>query len=300
MTNHEGFKFELLVVVLVFLGLLTLNGWIFLVWGKGPSLAKVELVLGVLAFYTFAFGLLMQTKILEDFGHLAEDMTSPNLFVFIIGNLDFLILLFAMLTVAIEPRKTDYRFLYPLLTMPLLLIGVIGIFIYAALHIVIILPIAYIGYVIVSVPIRNIQTSASDIVISYAKFFSWDSVPGDGNESLISFLRDDFDIDWAKNAEIRKSNDGTTIIISKAENSAEIMMDEKKEKAILKISDGRTYDLKVKTEYGKLNIYATSSARGTIKIQDFVASNVVTIRNLLITIPAIVFSMISKIIIAFG
>ena len=299
MANHEGIKFELLVI-LVFLGLLTLNGWIFIVWGKGPSLAKVELVLGILAFYTFAFGLLMQTKILEDFRDIAEYMTSPNLFKFICGNLEFLTLLFSMLSVALETRKTHHSFLYPLLDMPLLLIGAIGIFIYAALHIVIILPIAYIGYVIVSVPIRNIQTSAHDIAISYAKFFSWDSVPGDGNENLIGFLRDDFDIDWAEDAKITKSNDGTTINISKDENSAEIMMDEKKEKAILKISDGRTYDLKVKTKYGKLNIYATSSAGETIKIKDFVASNVVTIRNLLITIPAIIFSTISKIIIAFG
>ncbi len=45
------------------------------------------------------------------------------------------------------------------------------------------------------------------------------------------------------------------LAISKDENSTEIMMDEKKQKATLKISDGRTRDLNVKTEDGKLNIY---------------------------------------------
>jgi len=85
--------------------------------------------------------------------------------------------------------------------------------------------------------------------------FSWDSVPGCDNKKLIKFLRDDFDIDWAENSEIRKSKDCQTICIFKDENSAEIMMDEKNEKVTLKISDGRIYDLKVKTEKGKLNIY---------------------------------------------
>ena len=85
--------------------------------------------------------------------------------------------------------------------------------------------------------------------------FSWDSVPGGDNENLINFLRYDFNINWAVNAEIRKSNEGKTIHISKDENSAEIMMDEKKRKALLKIGDSRTYDLIVIKENGKLNIY---------------------------------------------
>jgi hypothetical protein len=85
--------------------------------------------------------------------------------------------------------------------------------------------------------------------------FSCDNVPGNDSERLIKFLRDDLDIGWVESAEIRKSDDGKTIRIFKDENSAEIMIDEKKEKATLKISDGRTHDLKVKKEYDKLNIY---------------------------------------------
>ena len=85
--------------------------------------------------------------------------------------------------------------------------------------------------------------------------FSWDNVPGNDSEKLISFLRDDIDIGWAENVKIRKLDDGKTIHISKDKNSAEILIDEKKEKATLKISSGRTHDLKVKKENGKLNIY---------------------------------------------
>ena len=104
-------------------------------------------------------------------------------------------------------------------------------------------------------PIDIKEEVTSSLEKEFGKLFSWDNVPGDDNEKLIRFLIDDFCIDWAENAEIRNSSDSMTIIISKDENSAEIMVDGKKDKAILKISDGRTHELKVKTEDSKLNIY---------------------------------------------
>jgi hypothetical protein len=82
--------------------------------------------------------------------------------------------------------------------------------------------------------------------------FSWDNVSRNDNETLIRFLRDDLDMGWVENAEINKSDDGKTIFITKDENSAEIKIDEKEGKAPLKIGN---YDLKVKKENGKLNIY---------------------------------------------
>lgn len=85
--------------------------------------------------------------------------------------------------------------------------------------------------------------------------FNGNSVPGEDNEKLIVFLRDDFDIDWAENAIITKSRDDLAISISKDEYSAEIKMDEKKKKAILKIRDDITHELTVKKENNKLNIY---------------------------------------------
>ena len=60
---------------------------------------------------------------------------------------------------------------------------------------------------------------------------------------------------WAEKAKISKSDDCKTILISTDENSAEIKIDEEKEKATLKIGDGRTHDLTVKKENDKLNIY---------------------------------------------
>ena len=103
------------------------------------------------------------------------------------------------------------------------------------------------------------------IIESYKKsekyLFSWGDVHNDGTEELIrfpellKFLMDDLDIDWAESAEIYKTNDRKTICITKKKNSAEIKIDEEKEKATLKISDGISRGLKVKKENGKLNIY---------------------------------------------
>lgn len=97
--------------------------------------------------------------------------------------------------------------------------------------------------------------------------FSWESVPGDDNEKLIRFLIDNFDIDQVENAEIRKSGDGKTIYLSKNEILARIMLEDKEEKAILKLSDGRIHDLKVIKDNGKLNIY-DNSTKGGIDFED--------------------------------
>ena len=89
--------------------------------------------------------------------------------------------------------------------------------------------------------------------------FSWDSVPGDDDEKLKESLREDYNFDWAKDAEILKSDDEKTISIFKDEDSIEIKIKEEKEKATLEIKDGATIELKVKKENGKRNIYGNKS-----------------------------------------
>jgi CRISPR/Cas system CSM-associated protein Csm3 (group 7 of RAMP superfamily) len=91
--------------------------------------------------------------------------------------------------------------------------------------------------------------------------FSWDSVSENNGDRLLQVLKDDFNVDWAENAPINKSDDRKTIFIHKDENSAEIVVDEKKEKATLKLSSGRSHDLKIKTENGMLNLYYMEEAR---------------------------------------
>lgn len=92
-------------------------------------------------------------------------------------------------------------------------------------------------------------------VIEEKCLFSWDDVPGSDSWRCVRYLMDEHDIGWAKSAEIHKSNDGKTISILEDKISAEIIIDEMVEKAILKVSDGRIYNLRVRKENGKLNIY---------------------------------------------
>jgi hypothetical protein len=105
---------------------------------------------------------------------------------------------------------------------------------------------------------KAIEVVRSDYLFSCGYLFSWDDVSGNDSNKLLEYLIDKFGIDWAKLKDIRKS-DEKTITISEGGNSVEITLDGDKEnatKATLKIiSDGIIYDLKVRMENGKLNIY---------------------------------------------
>ena len=105
---------------------------------------------------------------------------------------------------------------------------------------------------------------AFEIWLNSSYLFSWDNVPGNDRDRLLRFLKDDLDIGWAENAEIRKAFYDKTIHIFTDENSAEIMIDVKKKKATLKIRDGRIY-LRVTEENGKLNIYNNGNVEKAIK-----------------------------------
>ena len=46
---------------------------------------------------------------------------------------------------------------------------------------------------------------------AYEYIFSWDNVPGNESQSLISYLKNDMGIDWADNAQIVKTNNNEAI-----------------------------------------------------------------------------------------
>ncbi|ODS39372.1 hypothetical protein BEH94_10640 [Candidatus Altiarchaeales archaeon WOR_SM1_SCG] len=85
--------------------------------------------------------------------------------------------------------------------------------------------------------------------------FNWNDVPGNDSERLIKFLKDNLKIEWVENAEIRKTNDGKTITITKDSNSLAFKLNQKKRKAILEISGGKTHEYILEEENGKIKIY---------------------------------------------
>ncbi|MCX9010441.1 MAG: hypothetical protein OIN66_04880 [Candidatus Methanoperedens sp.] len=87
--------------------------------------------------------------------------------------------------------------------------------------------------------------------------FSWENVPGNESHRLLSFLKNDLQIDWVENAQITKAGkENKTIRVFTDENSIEIML--YNESVLLKIGDGGhhyTYDLWVKEENGTHDVY---------------------------------------------
>jgi len=93
--------------------------------------------------------------------------------------------------------------------------------------------------------------------------FRWDNVPGDESDELLSYLKDDFGIDWVEGADIHRSDDGKVINITGDDNSAEIRLDEEKGKAELVVKGDKTYELNVKKENGGLIIYNAKNVRAS-------------------------------------
>lgn len=90
--------------------------------------------------------------------------------------------------------------------------------------------------------------------------FIWENVPADidhtDEDKLIKFLKEDINLNWVESAKIEKA-DLKTIRIFTNDNSIDIKLDENDEKAVLRISDDRTYNLQVKEEEGKHKIYGS-------------------------------------------
>jgi hypothetical protein len=117
--------------------------------------------------------------------------------------------------------------------------------------------------------ISNVRDSLGDITKEFECFFSWNNVPGVDSEKLRSFLVDNFGIDWAKDEEFSKSEDGKSINISKGENSAEITIG-RRNRATLLVNNKKVCTLTtVKGEGDALNIYESDKANKREKlIQD--------------------------------
>lgn len=86
------------------------------------------------------------------------------------------------------------------------------------------------------------------------RLFDWDNILEKEKGTLIRFLKYFHDLDWVEDAEISKSDDGKTILISKDTNSVKIVFDEKEEQVVLKINDVIIQDLKVKKKNGNIII----------------------------------------------
>lgn len=85
--------------------------------------------------------------------------------------------------------------------------------------------------------------------------FSWDESLENDYEKLKEVLTNKFGIDWAKTAEIIKTEDGKTITASSDKKTLSLTFNDEQTELKLVIEGDRTYKLIPRKENGKLNIY---------------------------------------------
>ncbi|KAF5437061.1 Baseplate J-like protein [Candidatus Methanophagaceae archaeon] len=101
---------------------------------------------------------------------------------------------------------------------------------------------------------KNIKTAdAPRKLLMY--LFCWDEIQGNDDVRLIEFLIKNYDVNWVRITNIKKSDDGKTITISNGKNSLSLRLDNEEKKLKITLSDGRTDEFNVKIEDDKQNIY---------------------------------------------
>jgi hypothetical protein len=103
--------------------------------------------------------------------------------------------------------------------------------------------------------LREAESHRKGIAEEFECLFSWNNVPGKDSEKVLKFIGKKSDIDWMENATVEKSQDGRSIDVVNGKNSAKITISERKKRATLTISGGRTYKLEVKKENDERKIY---------------------------------------------
>ncbi len=145
--------------------------WLFLIRPDAGWDTKFGFVLGLVGVYTFAFGLLSATGLLDRIP-IGADLTSPNPMRFIAGTATVLALLQMAGALALTSRRTpeslDRRggLLISLAELPAVLLGFLLVVAFTIVYVVLVAPLAWLGYVAVSVPLDSILGAGEDMGLS--------------------------------------------------------------------------------------------------------------------------------------
>jgi hypothetical protein len=164
---HEGRVWA--GVIAVYLALLALDIWIYFAVPSVPWLSRVGFVLQVIGVAGLATGFLAATEISKRLSSLLEDLTSPNLREFIAGNFALsaivLFVLGALFRGILQARRWYTG-------IPLALIYFISlpfVVLLGLAYYVLVVPPAYLAYLLVSAPLNTIKDSDRKITISRGK-----------------------------------------------------------------------------------------------------------------------------------
>lgn len=103
--------------------------------------------------------------------------------------------------------------------------------------------------------------------------FCWDKIPEKDNGELIKFLEENYGIDWARNAEIEKIENGKAIQVCTERNSLFLVLDSSETKSILVIDDGRIDNLIAARENDELIIWGSRNGEDELNENDTIKLN---------------------------
>jgi hypothetical protein len=146
---------------ILFFAVLLLDVWLLFIRPRKPWTDRLSPVLLLIAIYAFAIGALAQAKIIPD-SQVLEGMTSADLPRFLRSNLLFLADLSSAWAVALDSVRTSDAGFYSFDMIAVLAFGFVG-FVYAVLHLLVIMPFTYVAYALASVPVEAIRKSGADV-----------------------------------------------------------------------------------------------------------------------------------------
>lgn len=154
-----------LLAVLGMGGLAVFVLWFLAVRPRLPLRDRIAGLLQLVAVYTLLQGLLSSSGVFKVFAILQQGLTSPDPLVFLRANHWMFAGIFSALGLSFHPDTlaTPFRFL---LGVPVLVGLSLIVMVYAVVHFLVIVPIAYFAYLVTSVPVDAILNATSDVEIT--------------------------------------------------------------------------------------------------------------------------------------
>ena len=157
-------------VVLAFLVLLALNVWLLWFVPDAPATEKASFALTLVGFYSLALNFSNNSGLAEAFPGWLSELTSPNLREFVAASFRVMSVVFLMASLFVRgfppPMLSRLGLLGALLALPFALAVVVAIFVAGAAYLVVIVPLAYLAYLLASILLDSIENAPEDVALS--------------------------------------------------------------------------------------------------------------------------------------
>lgn len=157
-----------IIVVTLFTGLLLADGYLVATQLQGTALEKAKFVLRVLGLYGIGLGFIQSSAQLKSWSDVRE-MTSSNLAQFIRANLRVVTLPLNLAVVGLNKERLPGRATegaMGFIGQALLIASVPAILVYVVLHLLAIMPVAYIAYAVSGAVAASITGAAGDVKLA--------------------------------------------------------------------------------------------------------------------------------------